>query len=154
MNTTVKKSNPIPQGKYVPASRYGNLIYTAGMTPRINGVLICSGKISPAEPVDNYKAAVRQAAKNALTAALNTLTGEEHLEKVIMSTVYINAEDTFQSHSRLADFASEYLYEELQDAGIGSRAAIGVASLPGNAPVEIQLIVAVSTQDNEDVTAK
>ncbi|MEN6567581.1 MAG: RidA family protein [Veillonellales bacterium] len=144
MSTTVKRVNPIPQGKYVPTSRYGSLVYTAGMTPRNNGRLILSGKISSPEPVDTYKAAVRQAAANALTAARNTLTDQEHIEKVIMLTVYINAESTFQSHSCIADFASEYLYEELGDAGIGSRAAIGVASLPGNAPVEIQLIVAVS----------
>jgi enamine deaminase RidA (YjgF/YER057c/UK114 family) len=145
MNTTEKKSNPIPQGKYAPASRYGNLIFTAGMTPRNNGVLILRGKISPAAPLDTYKAAVRQAAMNALAAALNTLAAAEHLEKVIMTTVYINAEATFQAHSRLADFASEYLCEELGDVGIGSRAAIGVASLPDNAPVEIQLVVAVAS---------
>lgn len=47
----------------------------------------------------------------------------------------------FSSHAKLADFASEYLVEELGDAGIGARAAIGIASLPGDAPVEIQLVL-------------
>ena len=45
--------NPIPQGKYKPEVRYGNLIFTAGMTPRKNGVLIQSGKISPDEPIES-----------------------------------------------------------------------------------------------------
>ena len=61
--------NPIPQGNYRPAVRYGNLIYTAGMTPRRNGVLIQSGKIRPDRPLDDYREAIIQAASNALTAA-------------------------------------------------------------------------------------
>ncbi|WP_043932497.1 RidA family protein [Bacillus sp. EB01] len=137
------EANPIPQGKYVPASRYENLIYTAGMTPRNNGVLIQEGKVSAGLPVGTYNAAVRQAAANALTAAKNMINEQERLEQILALTVYINAEDTFQAHSSLADFASEYLFEELGHAGIGSRAAIGVASLPGNAPIEIQLIASV-----------
>jgi enamine deaminase RidA (YjgF/YER057c/UK114 family) len=144
MNTLNEINNPIPQGNYVPASRFGNMIYTAGMTPRNNGELIQSGKVINSEPVSIYKAAVRQAVANALTAAMNTLAEEERLEQILSLTVYVNAEDTFQAHSSLADFASEYLFEKMGNAGIASRAAIGVASLPGNAPVEIQLIAVVS----------
>jgi enamine deaminase RidA (YjgF/YER057c/UK114 family) len=144
MNTLNEINNPIPQGNYVPASRFGNMIYTAGMTPRNNGVLIQSGKVITSEPVSIYKAAVRQAVANALTAAMNTLAEQERLEQILSLTVYVNAENTFQAHSSLADFASEYLFEKMGNAGIASRAAIGVASLPGNAPVEIQLIAVVS----------
>ena len=89
--------NPIPQGKYKPAVRYGNLIFTAGMTPRKDGVygnliftagmtprkdgvLLMSGKISPDRPLDDYQDAVIQAASNALTAAQNTL-GEGEKKK-------------------------------------------------------------------------
>lgn len=144
MSMLGEKSNPVPQGKYVPASRFGNLVYTSGMTPRNNGVLIQSGKVSAAEPISTYKAAFELAVINALTAARSTLVGQERLEQILSLTVYINAEETFHAHSSLADFASEYLYKELGNAGIGSRAAIGVASLPGNAPVEIQLIASVS----------
>lgn len=140
-----EKAYPIPQGKYVPASRFGNLIYTAGMTPRSNGVIIKSGKVHIDEPIGIYKEAVIQAVSNALTAIENLLKEQEQLDQILSMTVYINAEEKFQEHSKLADFASEYLYEELGKVGIGSRAAIGVASLPGNAPVEIQLIAAIST---------
>lgn len=147
MSTIREKDNPIPQGKYVPATRIGNMIYTAGMTPRQNGVLILSGKVSVEHPVSIYEAAVRQAVTNALTAASNLLSEQEKLEQIVSLTVYINAEVTFEAHSSLADFASDYLYEKLGNAGIGSRAAIGVGSLPGNAPIEIQLIAAVSSMD-------
>ncbi|GIN23366.1 MAG TPA: RidA family protein [Bacillus bacterium] len=144
MSMFEEKKNPVPQGNYVPASRFGNLIYTAGMTPRNNGVLIQSGKVLAEAPVDTYKAAVKQAVTNALAAASNTLTEGEQLGQILSLTVFINAEEAFQAHSRIADFASDYLYEKLGEIGIGSRAAVGVASLPGNAPVEIQLIAAVS----------
>ena len=111
-----KKANPIPQGKYVPATRFGDLIFTAGMTPRKNGVLIQTGKVSASEPLDSYKDAVRQAADNALTAARNQLTDGEAIARVLSMTVYVNAEDGFTAHAKVADFASDFLNEELGGA--------------------------------------
>lgn len=137
------RKNPIPQGKYKPAVRYGNLVYTAGMTPRRDGVLMLSGKVLASEPLETYKDAVVQAAANALTAARNCLAEGESIAQILALTVYINAEEGYTTHAKIGDFASEYLYGELGDAGIGPRAAIGVATLPGNAPVEIQIVAAV-----------
>ena len=139
----MKQSNPIPQGMYVPANRFENLIFTAGMTPRDNGVLIKTGKIAIADPIEDYRDAVRQAAKNALAAARNKLEEGEHIERILLITVYVNAEEGYSTQAKIADHASEYFCEELGEAGIGSRAAVGVASLPGNAPVEISIICAV-----------
>lgn len=133
--------NPIPQGKYVPATRGGQMIFTAGMTPRNNGVLIFTGKVKGEEPLETYRDAVRQAAANCLTAARNKLAEGERIRQVLSMTVYINAAPGFSTHAKLADFASEYLVEELGEAGVGARAAVGLASLPGDAPVEIQLTV-------------
>ena len=135
-------SVPIPQGKYVPATRYGNLIYTAGMTPRLNGVLLLSGKVKTDDDIQIYRSAVRQAAANALTAAGAQLNNSEKISKVLQMVVYVNAEESFTLHSRLADFASEYICEELGEHGIAARTAVGVASLPGNAPLEIQMVCA------------
>ena len=134
------KANPIPQGKYVPATRFGDLIYTAGMTPRKNGALIQTGRVEKDAPLENYKDAVRQAADNALTAACNQLAEGERIVRVLSMTVYVNAEDGFTSHAKIADFASDYLSEELGEASPMARVSIGVATLPGNAPVEIQLV--------------
>ena len=58
-------------------------------------------------------------------------------------TFYVNAHSDFTLHSKIADFASDYLFETFGKAGIGTRAAVGVSSLPGDAPLEIQLITAV-----------
>ena len=137
-----KEANPIPQGKYVPATRFGQLIYTAGMTPRKNGVLMLEGTLGQAANLEDYREAVVQAAKNALTAARNKLNEGEALAQILSITVYVNAEADFTGQSKLADMASEYFCEELGEAGVGSRAAVGVASLPGNAPVEISIVAA------------
>ena len=138
-----KKTNPIPQGKYVPATRFGDVIVTAGMTPRKNGQLIQTGRVLKDAPLEDYKDAVRQAAENALTAARNQLAEDERIVRVLSMTVYVNAEDGFTSHAKIANFASDYLNEELGDASPMARVSIGVATLPGNAPVEIQLMCGV-----------
>ena len=134
--------NPIPQGKYKPAVRYGNFIFTAGMTPRKDGVLLLSGKIKPDVELDYYRAATIQAATNALTAAKNCLKEGEKIVQVLSLTVYLNAAPDYLTHAKVGDIVSEYLYEEIGDAGIGARAAIGLATLPGDAPVEVQIIAA------------
>ena len=135
-----KEANPIPQGNYVPATRFGDMIFTAGMTPRKDGVLLKTGKIGLNDDLEEYRDAVRQAARNALTAAKNQLKEEECIQQIMSITVYVHAEDGFTKQSKIADFASEYFCEELGAAGIGSRAAVGVLSLPGDAPVEISII--------------
>lgn len=134
--------NPIPQGKYKPAVRYGSLIFTAGMTPRKDGVLMMTGKISPDRPLDDYRDAVIQATSNALTAAQNTLAPKERIVQILSLTVYLNATEDYTTHAKIGDIASHWLVEQLGEAGIGARAAIGLATLPGNAPVEIQLVAA------------
>ena len=78
-----KEANPVPQGKYVPATRSGNLIFTAGMTPRNNGVLIREGKVRLSDAMEEYREAVRQAAKNALTAARNKLVNGEQIAGIL-----------------------------------------------------------------------
>ena len=134
--------NPIPQGNYKPAVRYGNLIYTAGMTPRKNGVLMMSGKVTPDRPLEDYREAVIQAASNALTAAQNTLKEGEKLVQVLSLYVFVNASPDFTAHPKVVDIASNWLCEQLGEAGIGPRVTVGMGTLPGDAPVEIQLVAA------------
>ena len=140
----MKENNKvIPQGKYIPAKRYGNLVFTAGMTPRNNGVLIMEGKIDNNEPLEKYIITVEQATENALKAIKNILSKDEVIVDILSLNVYVNSENNFKKHSKLADFASEYLFKELGEIGIASRTSVGVISLPGNAPVEIQIIAAI-----------
>lgn len=137
MNTA---KTPIPQGMYQPATRYAHLVYSAGMTPRLDGVLLMAEQVTSDQPLEYYQTAVRQAAANALTAVRSTLGADESIKAVMSTTVYVNAVQGFAAHSKIADMATQYLFEELGSVGVSSRAAIGVASLPGNAPVEIQIV--------------
>ena len=137
-------SPPVPQGNYVSAKRIGDLIYTSGMTPRDKGKLMFEGAVLRSVPVEAYQAAVELATKNALTAARLLVASSERIKGILNLTVYILAEPEFTAHARLADFASAYLQREIGEEGIGCRAAVGVASLPGNAPIEIQLVAIVA----------
>ena len=134
---------PVPQGKYLPAVRHSDLIYTSGMTPRRGGVLEHAGRISASDTIESHRDAVRLATLNALTAAQGCLRADERIGVVLQLTVFLNAEPEFTAHSKMADFASETLMEHIGAGCIGSRAAIGVSSLPANAPVEITLIAKV-----------
>lgn len=134
---------PVPQGDYVPAKRHRDLIFTSGMTPRRDGVLLFHGPVRKDQPLEDWREAVRLACANALTAARGTLAKGESITSILGLTVFISAETGFEHHAKLADFASAYLREALGGAGIGTRAAVGVATLPGNAPVEIQLVATV-----------
>lgn len=142
--TSLEEKMPIPQGKYVPAIRGGNVIYTSGMTPRQNGVLMMEGKVKAAEPIETYREAAVLATHNALVAIKNLLQPEEKVAQILSMTIYIAAEDGFAQHTQLGDFASEYLQNELGAGGIGSRAVVGVYTLPKNAPLEIQIVALAS----------
>jgi enamine deaminase RidA (YjgF/YER057c/UK114 family) len=131
---------PVPQGKYLPAVRHADLIYTSGMTPRKAGKLLYSGKIRVVDSINIHRDAVRLATTNALTAAQALLNEGEEISLILHLNVFLNAEDEFSAHAKIADFASEVLIEILGPNCIGSRAAIGVSSLPSNAPVEITII--------------
>lgn len=133
---------PVPQGNYLPARRHGGLILTAGMTPRRDGVLQAKGRIGRDDDLAPLAPAVRLAAGNALAAARSLCAPGERLILLSM-TVYVLAEAGFTRHAALADHASAYLAEELGADAACARATVGVASLPGEAPVEIQLTAAV-----------
>jgi enamine deaminase RidA (YjgF/YER057c/UK114 family) len=135
---------PVPQGKYLPAVRHADLIYTSGMTPRKAGNLLYSGKIRVMDPIESHKDAVRLATLNALTAAQACLNEGERITLILRLNVFLNTEDDFTAHAKIADYASDVLIETLGMNCIGSRAAIGVASLPSNAPVEVVLTAKVN----------
>ncbi|KPM33096.1 Endoribonuclease L-PSP [Croceitalea dokdonensis DOKDO 023] len=133
----------IPQGNYKPAVRHGTIIYTAGMTPRKGGILQFKGKILLDTPIETYKNAVVLATTNALSAANGCLQGHEHIDVILQLNVYLNAEQGFEKHAQVADYASNFLKGQLGIQCIGTRAAIGVATLPSNAAVEITMVASV-----------
>lgn len=141
----MSSNQPIPQGNYAAATRRGEQVFTAGMTPRRAGVLIRTGGVQSTDDLNEYKEAAQLAVANALAAARSTLSADEKIAQVLSMTVYVSSADPhFAKHSAIADFASDYLFAELGQSGISARAAVGVFSLPGGAPLEISLIAAIA----------
>ena len=136
-------TQPVPQGDYRPAARHGDLIFSSGMTPRRGGVLVHKGRMRAADLVEAHQDAVVLATLNALTAVQGCLAEGERIAVVVQLTVFLNSEPEFSAHSKVADFASATLIAQLGPDCIGSRAAIGVASLPAEAPVEITIVASV-----------
>ena len=134
-------AQPIPQGRYQSAVRHGKMIYTSGMTPRIDGTLQYKGKMKAAKKVKKYRKAVRLATKNALLAAQHRLKKNESI-MVLQLNLFLNTEQGFTKHAKVADYASAFLREKLGAEGIGSRVTVGVATLPEDALVEVALVCA------------
>jgi enamine deaminase RidA (YjgF/YER057c/UK114 family) len=136
---------PAPQGEYLPAVRHGALVLSAGMTPRVDGELSCRGLIGHEVSIEQAQAAARIAAHNALSAVADAAGGLDGIVSILRLQVYLACADGFTAHSRVADAASALLREKLGERGRAARSAIGVTSLPGGAPLEIDL-TAVATE--------
>lgn len=136
-------NTPKPQGLYRPAKRFGDLVFTAGLTPRRDGVLILTGQADPQKPLEYYREAAELAAKNALAAASSVLKEGEKPGEILSMTVIVNAPAGYTLHTKIADFASAWLAETLGEDGIACRTAVGASSLPGDAPLEINLVMSV-----------
>lgn len=128
---------PQPQGDYVAVVRHGDLLVTAGVTPREAGVMRHAGRYGSDDAPDLHRAGVELAARNLLAALESDLAQGEHIAALLSLTVYIAADPGFEDHARVADFATSLLRDRLGDAGRCARAAIGVSCLPGGACVEL-----------------
>lgn len=142
------RTPPRPQGGYVPAVVHripgttGGLVMTAGMTPRVDGVIQHPGQVGRDLDVATAQAAAAIAAENALAAAVASLGPHRRFDRVLRLAVYVNAAGDFEQHTAVADGASSRLRELLGEDGDAARAAVGVTSLPGGACVELELTCA------------
>jgi enamine deaminase RidA (YjgF/YER057c/UK114 family) len=132
-----------PQGAYVPAVVHGGMVWTAGMTPRRNGRLLVRGTVGREVDVAAAREAAGIAAGNTLTAIAEALGSLDAVEQCLKLTVFVAAVEGFTEHSAVADGASAVLVERLGERGVVARSAVGVATLPSGAPVEVELLAAV-----------
>jgi enamine deaminase RidA (YjgF/YER057c/UK114 family) len=131
---------PRAQGAYRTAVADGHLVMTAGMTPRVDGRLRHTGRLGDTVDVEDGATAAGIAAGNAVAAIAELLGSADAIGTALRMTVYVNAVEDFTDHSRVADGASARLVELLgEERGAVVRSAVGVASLPGGACVEIEL---------------
>lgn len=137
---------PAPLAAYVPATQSGNLVFTAGQLPFVDGTLLATGPVGEGEyfvDIETGKAAAARAVLNAL-AAVKTVTGDlDRIVKVVKMTGFIACSPEFTSHAAVMNGASELLLEIFGEPGKHARSAVGMTSLPLNAPVELELVVEV-----------
>ncbi len=131
-----------PAGVYVPAVRTGNLVYTAGQLPMQSGKLAGTGKVGAEVTPEEGKELARVCALNAL-AAVHSLVGIDAVTRVVKVVGFVASAPGFHGQPGVVNGASELLGEVFGDAGAHARSAVGVAELPLDAPVEVELIVEV-----------
>ncbi|GAC1329062.1 MAG: RidA family protein [Mycobacteriales bacterium] len=132
-----------PLAAYVPAVRTGNLVYTSGQLPLVDGTLAVSGKVGAQVDPEQAAGLARTCALNALAAVraeLGTLSGVRRVVKVVG---YVASAPGFTGQPAVVNGASELLAEVFGEAGRHARSAVGVAVLPLDAPVEVELIFEV-----------
>ncbi len=132
-----------PLAAYVPAVRSGDLVLTAGQLPALDGQMIATGKLGGEVSDENGYACARQCALNAL-AAIKAEIGELSLiQRVVKVVVFVASTPDFTGQPKVANGASELLGEVFGDAGRHARSAVGVAALPLDVPVEVELVVSL-----------
>ena len=131
-----------PLAAYVPARRTGSLVYTSGQLPMVGGELVAVGKVGGEVSADAAAGLARVAALNAL-AAVHDLVGLDSVVRVVKVVGFVASTPDFTGQPAVVNGASALLGEVFGEAGEHARSAVGVAALPLDAPVEIELIVEV-----------
>jgi enamine deaminase RidA (YjgF/YER057c/UK114 family) len=136
---------PAPLAAYVPAVRFEDVVYTAGQLPLVNGALRAVGKVDAEVSVDEAVDCARIAALNGL-AAVADLTGDlDVITRIVKVVVYVASAPGFTDQPIIANGASQLLRDIFGEAGRHARSAVGVAALPLDAPVEVELVVSVGS---------
>jgi enamine deaminase RidA (YjgF/YER057c/UK114 family) len=130
-----------PAGVYIPAVVSGNLVFTSGQLPFTAGVLPATGKVGAAVSADDAKTYAATCALNALAAVQFAIGSLDRVTRVVKVLGFVASDPAFTGQPGVINGASELLAEIFGDAGIHARSAVGVAVLPLDSPVEIELIV-------------
>jgi enamine deaminase RidA (YjgF/YER057c/UK114 family) len=132
-----------PVAAYVPAVRSGDHVFTSGQLPLREGQLVTTGKVGGEVTADDATDCARQCALNAL-AAVRALVGDlSAVKRVVKVVVYVASEPDFTGQPGVANGASQLFGDVFGDLGQHARSAVGVAVLPLDAPVEVELVVEV-----------
>lgn len=129
-----------PVAAYVPAVRTGNLVFTAGQLPMVDGKLPIAGKVGGPVSVEQGKEMAQNCALNAL-AAVATVANIDDIVRVVRVVGYVNSAPGFINHPGVVNGASELFVHIWGESGKHARSAIGVAELPLDTPVEVELTV-------------
>ncbi len=132
-----------PVGSYVPALRNGDNVLTSGQLPVSDGRLTCTGKVGSDVTIEDAAAATELAALNGIAAVAALAGGLDRIEQIVRVCVFVNSAPGFTDQPKVANGGSDLIGKVFGDAGKHVRSAVGVAELPLNAAVELELIARV-----------
>lgn len=130
-----------PLASYLPATATDSLVFTAGQLPFVDGVLPAVGKVGADVSADDATGYARTAVLNALAAIETAIGSVDRITRVVKLVVFVASAPHFTGQPGVANGASDALVEIFGEAGRHARSAVGVAVLPLDAPVELELIV-------------
>ena len=133
-----------PVAAYVPAVKVGNQVWTSGQLPFIEGALPATGKVGAEVSAEDAQAFARQAALNAL-AAVDALVGIDNVTRVLTVVGFVASASGFGGQPAVLNGASNLMGEIFGEAGAHARSAVGVAELPLDSPVEVEIVVEVTS---------
>ena len=134
---------PKPVAAYVPAKQVGKLVFTAGQLPMVSGELISKGLLGKDVEVEEANKAARICTLNALAAIKSIIGDLDRIKQIVRVVGYVASVPTFTQQPAVVNGASELLLEIFGEAGKHARSAVGMAVLPLNASVEIELTIEV-----------
>ncbi|MEO8776181.1 MAG: RidA family protein [Candidatus Nanopelagicales bacterium] len=134
-----------PVAVYVPAVRTGSYVYTSGQLPMVSGTLAATGKVGAEVSPEQAKELAATCALNAIAAVRSIVGDLDLVVRVVKVVGFVASEPGFTGQSGVINGASELLGAAFGDAGIHARSAVGVAALPLDAPVEVEIMVEVGS---------
>lgn len=133
-----------PVAAYVPAVRSGSYVFTSGQLPMVSGQLAATGKVGAEVSAEQAKELAATCALNALAAIKAEVGDLDRVRRVVKVVGFVASAPDFTGQPGVVNGASELLGQVFADAGVHARSAVGVAVLPMDAPVEVELIVEVA----------
>lgn len=129
-----------PVAAYVPAIRTGNQVWTSGQLPFKDGELAATGKVGAEVTAEDAAEHARLCVLNAI-AAVDDLVGVDNIARVLKIVGFVSSDPAFTGQPAVINGASELVQDIFGEAGAHARSAVGVAALPLDAPVEVELVV-------------
>ena len=134
---------PKPVASYIPATVVGDLVFTAGQIPFLNGEIKYKGQVGKELNEDEGIAAAKLCALNCLSVIKDVVGNLDKIERIVKLTVFVNGADGAGNQPKVANGASDFVVQIFGEKGKHVRAAVGVNGLPLNVPVEVEMIAEI-----------
>jgi len=135
---------PKPAGSYIPVVQTGNLLFVSGQIPMKDGKVTFQGKVPTSLSIEEAQKASKLCTINALAQIKNEVGTLDKISRIVKVSGFVNSSQDFVDQPKVINAASDLLFEIFGESGKHSRVAVGVASLPLNSAVEIDMIVEIN----------